>query len=56
MVQQTIVSQGTILPELEFRFLLYQKGKGLWLVVVNFLVPEFFVLAVVHVGVATVFL
>ena len=32
------------------------KGEGLWLVVANFLVPESFVLAVVHAGLVTVFL
>ena len=32
------------------------KGEGLWLVLANFLVPESFVLTVVHVGLVTVFL
>ena len=31
------------------------KGEGVWLVVAHFLVLESFVLAVVHVGVVTVF-
>lgn len=40
-----LVSQRTILPKVEFRFL-YQKGGG----VANFLAQESFVLITVHVG------
>ena len=32
------------------------KGEGVWLVAANFLVPESFVLAAVHVGPITMFL
>ena len=32
------------------------KGEGVWLVVVNFLMPESFVLAAVHLGQVTMFL
>ena len=41
---------GSILPESEFGLLLYIKGKGVWLIVANFLMLESFVLAVNHIG------
>ena len=46
-----VAKSGTRLSE----FHLYQKGE-LWLVVVNMLVLELFVLAIVHIGLITVFL
>ena len=32
------------------------KGEGIWLFFINFLVPESFVLAVVNIGLVTIFL
>ena len=49
-------SQRTIAPELEFRLLLYSKGKGCGLLLQTSLVPESFVLAAVQVGLVTMFL
>ena len=37
-------SQRTIVPRLEFSLFLYQKRRGVWMVVANFLVAEFCVL------------
>ena len=51
-----LMSPRTILPELEFRLLLRSHGREVWVVVANFLVPESFVLAAVHVGWVTVVL
>ena len=49
-----LVSQRTILPELEFRFV--SKREGIWLVISNFLVQEFFVLIALLAGLVTMFL
>ena len=49
-----LVPQRSILPKLEFWLLL--KGERVWLAVANFLMPEFFVFASVHLGVVTMFL
>ena len=48
------MSQRTIFPELEFRLLLYYEG--VLSVAANFLVPESFALAAVHISLVTVFL
>ena len=50
-----LVSQRTILPELDFRLLLLKGKGGVWLVVADFLVPESFVLAAVLLGLVTMF-
>ena len=49
------VSWRTVLTNLEFRLLLYQKGER-WLVGGNFLVWESFVLAAIHIGPVMMFL
>jgi len=49
-----LVSQRTILPELEFRFV--SKREGIWLVISNFLVQESCVVTAFHVGLVTMFL
>lgn len=49
-----LVSQRIILPELEFRLVF--KREGIWLVISNFLVQEFFVLIALLAGLVTMFL
>ena len=50
-----LVSQRTTFPEFEFRLLLL-RGKGMWLVVANFLASESFVLTAVYIGQAVMLL
>ena len=49
-----LVSQRSILPELEFR--LVSKREGIWLVISNFPVQESFIVIAFHVGLVTMFL
>ena len=51
-----LVSQRIIFPKLEIGLLLHCKGRGVWLVVVNFLVLDFFILTTIQLGPVTVFL
>ena len=51
-----LVSLRDILLKLEFRLCFILKGVRMWLVVANFLILEFFVLAAVLLGLITVFL
>ena len=51
---QKMVDKSTILPELEIVFIL--KEEGVWLIGVNYLVLELFVLVPVHRSLVTMFL
>ena len=50
------MSQRTILTRVIVQAAFILKGEEVWLFVANFLVPESFVLAAVHIGQVMIFL